>query len=102
MSRQPTSSSRTGVPQRIGDFEVIRTLGSGSFGKVKRQLASPVPKLFNAYLLCAYVVAKHILTGHRVAMKFISKKKISTTEWVVLGQIPVKECRLRAALQDVR
>lgn len=39
MSRPPAHANgtgRSGVPQRIGDFEVIRTLGSGSFGKVKR------------------------------------------------------------------
>ncbi|KAM0748218.1 Pkinase-domain-containing protein [Meredithblackwellia eburnea MCA 4105] len=44
----------------IGDYEVISTLGHGSFGKVK--------------------LAKHTLTGLKVALKFLSKRKISTSE----------------------
>ncbi|ORY72724.1 kinase-like domain-containing protein [Leucosporidium creatinivorum] len=53
-----SSSRRGGVI--IGDYEVISTLGHGSFGKVK--------------------LAKHTATGLKVAMKFISKRKISTPE----------------------
>lgn len=54
-----TSSSRK-PNVIIGDYEIISTLGHGSFGKVK--------------------LAKHTLTGLKVAMKFISKRKISTAE----------------------
>ncbi|PLW20244.1 hypothetical protein PCANC_00578 [Puccinia coronata f. sp. avenae] len=44
----------------IGEFEIVKTLGHGSFGKVK--------------------LAKHKLTRLNVAMKFLSKKKILTQE----------------------
>ncbi|BGP12957.1 hypothetical protein JCM10213_006596 [Rhodosporidiobolus nylandii] len=47
-------------PQVIGEYEIISTLGTGSFGKVK--------------------LARHMKTGLKVAMKFISKRKISTAE----------------------
>ncbi|GAA5992694.1 hypothetical protein JCM11641_004995 [Rhodosporidiobolus odoratus] len=46
--------------QVIGEYEIISTLGTGSFGKVK--------------------LARHVKTGLKVAMKFISKRKISTAE----------------------
>ncbi|KAK4054752.1 Protein kinase [Microbotryomycetes sp. JL201] len=55
-----SSSGRSKQPVFIGDYEVISTLGHGSFGKVK--------------------LAKHTATGLKVAMKFISKRKISTPE----------------------
>ncbi|GAA6000514.1 uncharacterized protein JCM10292_001550 [Rhodotorula paludigena] len=48
------------APQVIGEYEIISTLGTGSFGKVK--------------------LAKHVKTGLKVAMKFISKRKISSAE----------------------
>ncbi|MBW0512673.1 hypothetical protein O181_052388 [Austropuccinia psidii MF-1] len=44
----------------IGGYDIVKTLGHGSFGKVK--------------------LAKHKLTRLHVAMKFLSKKKISTQE----------------------
>ncbi|KAI9617470.1 hypothetical protein KEM48_007055 [Puccinia striiformis f. sp. tritici PST-130] len=44
----------------IGEFEIVKTLGHGSFGKVK--------------------LAKHKLTRLNVAMKFLSKKKMLTQE----------------------
>ncbi|EGG10121.1 uncharacterized protein MELLADRAFT_51841 [Melampsora larici-populina 98AG31] len=53
----------TGVKESnksIGDFEIVKTLGHGSFGKVK--------------------LARHKLTRLHVAMKFLSKKKILTQE----------------------
>ncbi|KAM0793059.1 hypothetical protein ACM66B_000545 [Microbotryomycetes sp. NB124-2] len=55
-----STSGRSKQPVYIGDYEVISTLGHGSFGKVK--------------------LAKHTATGLKVAMKFISKRKISTPE----------------------
>ncbi|GAA5980519.1 hypothetical protein JCM10908_001677 [Rhodotorula pacifica] len=56
-SSKPTSSK---PPTIIGEYEIISTLGTGSFGKVK--------------------LARHVKTGLKVAMKFISKRKISTAE----------------------
>ncbi|GAA5892487.1 hypothetical protein JCM6882_005628 [Rhodosporidiobolus microsporus] len=55
-----SSSSSKRPPQVIGEYEIISTLGTGSFGKVK--------------------LARHVKTGLKVAMKFISKRKISTAE----------------------
>ncbi|GAA5882404.1 hypothetical protein JCM3774_004300 [Rhodotorula dairenensis] len=54
--KQPSSKQ----PTIIGEYEIISTLGTGSFGKVK--------------------LARHVKTGLKVAMKFISKRKISTAE----------------------
>lgn len=59
----PTPGGGRGNKDRgviIGDYEVLSTLGHGSFGKVK--------------------LAKHTLTGLKVALKFLSKRKISTPE----------------------
>ncbi|GAA6022983.1 hypothetical protein JCM10207_007739 [Rhodosporidiobolus poonsookiae] len=47
-------------PQVIGEYEIISTLGTGSFGKVK--------------------LARHLKTGLKVAMKFISKRKIEQND----------------------
>ncbi|PWN31029.1 Pkinase-domain-containing protein [Jaminaea rosea] len=58
-----SSSSRSGhgrQPVRIGQYTLQRTLGTGSFGKVK--------------------LATHSLTGHRVAMKIINRRKISSMD----------------------
>ncbi|GAA5940357.1 uncharacterized protein JCM15063_002612 [Sporobolomyces koalae] len=54
------SSKKDKPPTIIGEYEIISTLGTGSFGKVK--------------------LARHVKTGLKVAMKFISKRKISTAE----------------------
>ena len=48
------NGSRTG--QRIGQYRVKRTLGEGSFGKVK--------------------LAVHLVSGQEVALKIISRKKL--------------------------
>ena len=45
-----------GTAQRVGLYEVIKTLGEGSFGKVK--------------------LAKHKITGQEVALKIISRRKL--------------------------
>ncbi|KAI9187914.1 Protein kinase [Blastocladiella emersonii ATCC 22665] len=45
------------IKARVGHYEVIETLGTGSFGKVK--------------------LAQHVYTGHRVALKFINKAKLA-------------------------
>lgn len=49
-----TNGSRTG--QRIGQYSVKKTLGEGSFGKVK--------------------LAVHRISGQEVALKIISRKKL--------------------------
>ncbi|SJX65895.1 related to SNF1-carbon catabolite derepressing ser/thr protein kinase [Sporisorium reilianum f. sp. reilianum] len=50
----------TKQPVRIGQYILQQTLGAGSFGKVK--------------------LATHALTGHRVAMKIINRRKISSLD----------------------
>ncbi|CAG8478642.1 1430_t:CDS:10 [Diversispora eburnea] len=47
---------------KIGQYNVLQTLGVGSFGKVK--------------------LAVHSVTGHKVAMKFINRKRISNMDMV--------------------
>ncbi|CAG8508634.1 14696_t:CDS:10 [Rhizophagus irregularis] len=47
---------------KIGQYNVLQTLGVGSFGKVK--------------------MAVHSITGHKVAMKFINRKKIANLDMV--------------------
>ncbi|KAL7749632.1 Protein kinase [Sorochytrium milnesiophthora] len=55
------------IRSQIGNYEIIDTLGSGSFGKVK--------------------LAQHTLTGHRVAMKFINKKKVAQSGVDMLARV---------------
>lgn len=66
-SRHPSRSGSvhrtkesTKQPVRIGQYILQQTLGAGSFGKVK--------------------LATHALTGHRVAMKIINRRKISSLD----------------------
>ncbi|CAG8462391.1 5671_t:CDS:2 [Acaulospora morrowiae] len=47
---------------KIGHYNVLQTLGVGSFGKVK--------------------MAIHSVTGHKVAMKFINRKKIANLDMI--------------------
>ncbi|KAJ1020193.1 hypothetical protein NDA16_004473 [Ustilago loliicola] len=53
-------SKESKQPVRIGQYILQQTLGAGSFGKVK--------------------LATHALTGHRVAMKIINRRKISSLD----------------------
>ncbi|CED85333.1 pkinase-domain-containing protein [Phaffia rhodozyma] len=52
--------AREQKPVRIGQYHMLQTLGTGSFGKVK--------------------LAVHTVTGHKVAMKIINRKKIINME----------------------
>ena len=61
-------------PSKLGEYTVIRDIAEGTFGKVKSM---------SGIFLCVppnndmfYLVAKHTITGHRVAMKYISKAVI--------------------------
>jgi hypothetical protein len=81
----------------IGDYEIERTLGNGSFGKVKREFGEReicllvlLSFFFNGadwVKLRLLLVGRHKLTGHHVAMKFISKRKIATREYVSLSNV---------------
>ncbi|KAJ1570591.1 hypothetical protein NDA11_001580 [Ustilago hordei] len=59
-STQRSSNKESKQPVRIGQYILQQTLGTGSFGKVK--------------------LATHALTGHRVAMKIINRRKISNLD----------------------
>lgn len=52
----PNVREKIKTEQRIGAYKVIKTLGEGSFGKVK--------------------LAVHISTGQQVALKIIARKKL--------------------------
>jgi carbon catabolite-derepressing protein kinase len=54
LDHRPSAEGR--AAQRIGQYTVIRTLGEGSFGKVK--------------------LAVHGVSGQEVALKIISRKKL--------------------------
>lgn len=56
------SRERIKLEQRIGAYNIIRTLGEGSFGKVK--------------------LAVHKLTGQQVALKVIARKKLISRDMV--------------------
>jgi serine/threonine protein kinase len=51
---------------KIGNYRFSKNLGTGSFGKVKR----------NIFSLIIPLVAQNEITGHKVAIKILNKKKI--------------------------
>ena len=59
-------------PSKLGEYTVLRDIAEGTFGKVKSTsyilLPQPAPH--------AAQVAMHTITGHKVAMKYISKAEI--------------------------
>jgi len=59
---------------RLGDYNILETLGEGSFGKVRR--ISPLTSRVCACVL-TLVVAQHTKTGQHVALKFIDRAKLS-------------------------
>src|SRR6266487_2059428 len=78
---------------KIGQYNVLQTLGVGSFGKVKSNIFLLVcSKLFKTYFnfyfdpcfffSFEFIVAVHSITGHKVAMKFINRKKIANLDMV--------------------
>ncbi|KAI8054402.1 kinase-like domain-containing protein [Syncephalis plumigaleata] len=60
----------------IGQYEILHTLGTGSFGKVK--------------------LAVHSLTGHRVAIKLVSRRRVNDQD---LGERVRREIRHLQRLQ---
>lgn len=57
-SHHASASKAAEASQLLQHYRLGRTLGVGSFGKVK--------------------VAEHILTGHKVAIKILNRKKIQS------------------------
>jgi len=68
---------------KLGDYRIVRTLGEGSFGKVRCMTPSLFPRqilfvlLFWEELLMEWVVAEHQKTKQLVALKFIDRAKLS-------------------------
>jgi carbon catabolite-derepressing protein kinase len=62
---------------KLGEYTVVQEIAEGTFGKVKSMYRiSSIARLVVMILL---PVAVHTLTGHKVAMKFISKHVINMT-----------------------
>ena len=55
-------SQSTRTNQRLGQYKIIKTLGEGSFGKVK--------------------LAVHEISGQKVALKIISRRKVASRDMV--------------------
>jgi carbon catabolite-derepressing protein kinase len=68
MSDQPT----TFPPSKLGEYTVIQDIAEGTFGKVKSKSCLTFSHRFS----CCFPVATHTITGHKVAMKYISKAVI--------------------------
>ncbi|KAI5367433.1 putative serine/threonine-protein kinase, active [Septoria linicola] len=58
--RAPQSQQQAKAMTRLGQYNVVKTLGEGSFGKVK--------------------LATHAVTGQKVALKIISRRKLVTRD----------------------
>ncbi|KAI7548805.1 Pkinase-domain-containing protein, partial [Hortaea werneckii] len=58
-AQRPANPSRSSNP-RLGHYNIVKTLGEGSFGKVK--------------------LATHIVSGQKVALKIISRRKLITRD----------------------
>lgn len=52
---------------KIGNYRFSKNLGTGSFGKVKSN---------NHSIIIPFIVAFNEISGHKVAIKIMNKKKI--------------------------
>ena len=60
-------------PSKLGEYTIIKDIAEGAFGKVKSMLLHAAPPQIPLILR---LVAMHTITGHKVAMKYISKAEI--------------------------
>lgn len=67
----PSGRGSTSVDTILTNYKLGKTLGIGSFGKVK--------------------IAEHTLTGHKVAIKILNRRKIKNMEMEEKGKIIFKE-----------
>ena len=67
---------------KLGQYNIIKTIGTGSFGKVKRKWLESgwSGERVNDALTDIMQVAVHAITGQKVALKFINKKKIASMD----------------------
>ncbi|RVW30481.1 SNF1-related protein kinase catalytic subunit alpha KIN11 [Vitis vinifera] len=63
----PTGRGGGGVDMFLSNYKLGKTLGIGSFGKVK--------------------IAEHALTGHKVAIKILNRRKIKNMEMEEKGMV---------------
>lgn len=63
----PTGRSGGGMDMNVPNYKLGKTLGIGSFGKVK--------------------IAEHALTGHKVAIKILNRRKIKNLDMEEKGWI---------------
>lgn len=63
-------------PSKLGEYTIVQEIAEGTFGKVK---STHILHLILLARLMPSPVAVHTLTGHKVAMKFISKHVINMT-----------------------
>lgn len=57
---RPTGRGGPGADMILSNYRLGKTLGIGSFGKVK--------------------IAQHILTGHKVAIKILNRRKVTSMD----------------------
>ncbi|KAH9926471.1 kinase-like domain-containing protein [Fomitopsis serialis] len=70
--------SETFPASKLGEYTVIEEIAEGTFGKVKSEYRSSVIAV--DWTEWVVPVALHTITGHKVAMKFISKQVIAATK----------------------
>lgn len=63
----PIGRGGGGVDMFLSNYKLGKTLGIGSFGKVK--------------------IAEHALTGHKVAIKILNRRKIKNMEMEEKGMV---------------
>ena len=59
---------------RIGKYRLEKTLGKGTFGKVKRMFLHWQLQLVYFYLFIFALVGYHEITGHKVAVKILNRE----------------------------
>ena len=66
---------------KLGEYTIVGDIAEGTFGKVRSASAQPRVRRRRADIGNLFsLVAMHSVTGHKVAMKFISKRVIHATK----------------------
>ena len=79
-------------PSKLGEYTVVQEIGEGTFGKVKSK--HPVDPAAFRLSPSNPPVAVHTITGHKVAMKYISKQVINATKTKTRVQREVEYMRM--------